>query len=133
MTVPDFSPDASVWLTAFYGFSPEDDGFLGFTDVNDRDRLFEQMGDRQLVCIYGASNPETDPKQVSQLLGILDVERERIDSWGRMSDKSKQRNLSKGYENKWRFALPVRRAWRTNHRLNVKHVFPRSYDRNHPA
>jgi|GEM_PF-1225360 len=117
-----------VWLTGFWGFSPEEEGILGFTDKRDRERLIGQIGERQLVCIYGAASPETDNKLVHHLLGVLEIERTPIDSWDKMSDTAKQRNIDLGRQEKWRFAMPVRRAWRTTRHLDVKQVFPQSYD-----
>lgn len=119
---------SSVWLTGFWGFAPEDEGILGFTDPNDRDRLLSMIDDRQLVCIYGASSPETDSKIVHHLLGVIEIERTSIDSWDKMSDSAKERNLRAGRGEKWRHAMPVRRAWRTKQTLDVKQVFPNSYD-----
>lgn len=119
---------SSVWLTGFWGFDPEEEGILGFTDPRDRDRLFSLIGERQLVCIYGAASPETDSKLVHHLLGVLEVERTPIDSWSKMSDAAKERNIRLGRQEKWRHAMPVRRAWRTNHTLDVNQVFPKSYD-----
>lgn len=119
---------SSVWLTGFWGFSPEEEGILGFTDPKDRDRLFSMIDERQLVCIYGAASPETDSKIVHHLLGVLEIEREPIDSWSKMSDDAKERNIRLGRQEKWRFAMPVRRAWRTSHTLDVKQVFSKSYD-----
>lgn len=117
-----------VWLTGFWGFSPEEEGILGFTDKGDRERLIGQIGELQLVCIYGAASPETDSKLVHHLLGVLEIERTPIDSWDKMSAAAKQRNIDLGRQDKWRFAMPVRRAWRTIRHLDVKQVFPRSYD-----
>ena len=119
---------SSVWLTGFWGFAPEEEGILGFTDPKDRDRLFSMIDDRQLVCIYGAASPETDSKIVHHLLGVLEVECTPIDSWEKMSESAKERNIRLGRQDKWRYAMPVRRAWRTNHTLDVKQVFPNSYD-----
>lgn len=119
---------SSVWLTGFWGFTPEEEGILGFTDPKDRDRLFSMIDERQLVCIYGAASPETDSKIVHHLLGVLEVERTPIDSWEKMSESAKERNIRLGRQEKWRYAMPVRRAWRTKHTLDVKQVFPNSYD-----
>ncbi|CUH45456.1 hypothetical protein [Ruegeria atlantica] len=125
---PALNADSSVWLTGFWGFSPEEEGILGFTDERDRDRLFAQVGERQLVTIYGAASPETDSNLVHHLLGVIEVERTKIDSWDKMSEEAKQQNINLGRQDKWRFAMPVRRAWRTKHTLDVKQVFPESYD-----
>ncbi len=119
---------SSVWLTGFWGFAPEEEGILGFTDPKDRDRLFSMIDYRQLVCIYGAASPETDSKIVHHLLGVLEVERTPIDSWKKMSESAKERNIRLGRQEKWRYAMPVRRAWRTKHTLDVKQVFRNSYD-----
>ena len=119
---------SSVWLTGFWGFNPEEEGILGFTDPGDRERLFRLIDERQLVCIYGAASPETDRRIVHHLLGVLDVERTPINSWDKMSDTAKKRNIALGRQEKWRNAMPVRRAWRTDHNLDVNQVFPKSYD-----
>jgi hypothetical protein len=124
----ELNSSSSVWLTGFWGFDPEEVGAMGFTDERDRDRLFQLIDKRQLVCIYGAASPETDRNIVHHLLGILEVERTPIDSWERMSEVAKKRNIELGRRNKWRFAMPVRRAWRTKHTLDVNQVFPHSYD-----
>ncbi|MEP2165121.1 MAG: hypothetical protein ABJI59_05655 [Nisaea sp.] len=121
---------SSVWLTGFWGFAPEEEGILGFTDPKDRDRLFSMIQERQLVCIYGAASPETDSKIVHHLLGVLEIERTPIDSWNKMSDVARERNIRLGRQEKWRHAMPARRAWRTSHNLDVKQVFPKSYDPN---
>lgn len=124
----EFDLNASVWLTGFWGFDPEEEGVLGFTDSRDRDRFISQIDERQLVCIYGAASPETDTRLVHHLLGVIDVERTPIDSWDKISETARQRNIDLGWRDKWRHAMPVRRAWRTKHTLDVKQVFPRSYD-----
>jgi len=126
--MPILDSSSSVWLTGFWGFDPEEEGILGFTDSRDRDRLFGLIDERQLVCIYGAASPETDSKLVHHLLGVLEVERIPIDSWEKMSETAKTRNIALGRQGKWRHAMPVRRAWRTNHTLDVNQVFPKSYD-----
>lgn len=123
-----FNSSSPVWLTGFWGFSPEDEGILGFTDHRDRDRLFRIIDEYQLVCVYGAASPETKRSSVHQLLGVLEVERIPVDSWDKMSETAKARNIALGRQDKWRHAMPVRRAWRTKHNLDVNQVLPRSYD-----
>lgn len=124
----NFDENSPVWLTGFWGFSPEDDGFLGYTDERDRNRfLGENGGKRRLVCIYGADSPETNQKLKKQLLGIIDVDCVPIDSWDKISEASKNRNIRAGWADKWRYAMPVRRAWRTHHQISVKDAFPESY------
>ena len=117
-----------IWLTGFWGFQPEDDGHLGFTAKNDRTRLFSTIESKQLICIYGTNSPETENKLKNQLLGMLEVERTEIDSWEKMSPASQKRNSELGREDKWRYAMPVRRAWRTNKQIDIRNVFSSSYD-----
>lgn len=118
-----------VWLTGFWGFSPEEDGVLGFTKKNDRARFLKDMGERQLVCVYGVVSPETAKSDERRLLGMLEVERTPIDSHSRMSPTSLRHAKEKGWQDKWRFAVPVRRAWRTNHNEHIDLLFPNSYDK----
>ena len=116
-----------IWLTGFWGFEPEEWGALGFTLENDRDRFRDLIPNQQMVCIYGASSGETSSDDVARLLGLILVENTPIDSWQRLSASAKKRNIEMG-ESKWRFALPVRRAWRTTRSIRIADVFPQSYD-----
>lgn len=123
-----FDENSLVWLTGFWGFSPEENGTLGFTEELDRTRFISMStNSRRLVCIYGASSPQTNPHFVHQLLGVIEVECIPIDAFSKMSDAEQALFKRAGWENKWRYAMPVRRAWRTNHTLSVRSVFPKSY------
>lgn len=124
----DLDTSSSVWLTSFWGFSPEEEGVVGFTEKADRSRFMSLIDERQLVCIYGASSPETAPRLRNQLLGLLEVERTPIDSFTKMSEAAKESSVKLGRDRKWRYAVPARRAWRTTHGLNVSQIFHESYD-----
>ena len=60
-----------MWLKAFWGFDPANDGYLGFTRPGDRDRFLEAALPGDLVLIYGADSPETDSQDRRQALGFL--------------------------------------------------------------
>lgn len=123
-----FDENSRVWLTGFWSFAPENEGTFGFTREKDRNGFFaESTEPHRLVCIYGTVSRETKSDLVHHLLGILEVECVPIDSQSKMSDAAKEQNVRLGCQDKWRFAMPVRRAWRTQHTLNVGSVFPRSY------
>lgn len=49
----------SIRLRSFYGFGPEEDGYLGWTDEASRDRMLELVEDGDLFLIYGAATAET--------------------------------------------------------------------------
>jgi hypothetical protein len=49
-----------IWLRSFYGFSPEDDGYIGWTEEGPRDRMLGLIEDGDLFVIYGASSAETE-------------------------------------------------------------------------
>jgi hypothetical protein len=38
-----------------------------------------------------------------------------------------RRKVESGWENRWTFAVPVRRAWRINRRIEVRHIAPHTY------
>jgi hypothetical protein len=63
-----------IWLRSFYGFSPEDDGYIGWTNEADRDRMLGLVSDGDLFMIYGASSSETAKAQRNRVLGFLQVQ-----------------------------------------------------------
>ena len=116
-----------VWLKAFWGFDPENEGYLGFTREGDRKTFLEHALPGDLVLIYGADAPETDAEDRRQALGFLEVEALPIPDRQRMSAEALRQKVEKGWENRWTFAVPVRRAWRINRRIEVRHIAPHTY------
>ncbi len=74
-----------VWLKAFWGFGPEEDGYLGFTRSADRQRLIDQWEPGDLVLIYGAGSANTDAKDRRQALGFLEIDPIPVTDQERMS------------------------------------------------
>ncbi|MCV3765100.1 hypothetical protein [Rhizobium sp. TRM95796] len=49
----------SIRLRSFYGFNPEEDGYIGWSEETARDRMLGQIVDGDLFLIYGATSSET--------------------------------------------------------------------------
>lgn len=120
--------DRQIWLRAFYGFDPENTGFIGFTNEADRETMFSRMRDGDLVLIYGAVDEITQPDAKSQALGFLEISLERCEARERMSDPAWAWRVEHGFENRWSHAIKVRRAWRINNRVHIQTVAPTSYN-----
>ena len=112
-----------VWLKAFWGFDPAEEGYLGFTRPGDRVRLIEewQLGD--LVLIYGADTPETEREDRRQPLGFLEIEPIEVTDVSRTSPTGRQRKIDMGWQHRWTNAVPVRRAWKVE-RGKVRNKIP---------
>lgn len=119
--------DRQIWLRAFYGFDPENTGFIGFTNEKDRETMFSRMRDGDLVLIYGAIDELTHSDAKSQALGFLEVELERCDARDRMSDQAWNWRVEQGFEDRWSHAIKVRRAWRIDNRVHIRTIAPASY------
>ena len=46
--------DRQIWVRAFYGFNPEEAGYIGFTHEAQREDMLTKMRDGDLALIYGA-------------------------------------------------------------------------------
>jgi hypothetical protein len=119
-----------VWLKAFWGFKPEDDGYIGFTKEAHRDRLLRDYRDGDLVLIYGADQAETARDDRRQLLGFLEVDPIPVTDKERSSPEGYRRKVENGWQDRWTYALPVRRAWRVNRRVEVGHLTGQTYQPN---
>ena len=102
----------SIWLRSFFGFSPEEDGYIGWTKEAGRDHVMGKIAAGDLMLIYGAGSGPTDPSQKLRILGFLQVDPVPIRDVDRASDKGMARKRENGWKEKWTYALPVRRAWR---------------------
>lgn len=118
-----------VWLKAFWGFDPGGDGYLGFTLESDRDRLISEWQPGDLVLIYGAASEETARENRRQALGFLEIDPVPTSDVARSSALAMKRKIDRGYRDRWTYAVPVKRAWRVERRIEVKYVAPDTYDR----
>lgn len=116
------------WLTAFWGFSPEHEGYYGFTLEGGRKRFLGEYQDGDLVIVYGADVANTTSIDRKQLLGILEVEPTPIWDTDKISESGMDEKKRLGKQDSWKFAVPVRRAWRIDQRLNVGSLLPDTYD-----
>jgi hypothetical protein len=122
-----------VWLRAFWGFGPEDGGYLGFTNEGNRDRFIREYRDGDLVLIYGADQDQTKPDQRRQLLGFLEVEPVPIKDTERSSEAERRRKLENGWQDRWTYAVPVRRAWRVTRRIEAHNLARTTFATHNPV
>ena len=120
-----------VWLRAFYGFGPEDQGYLGFTHEADRVAMMSRMRDGDLVLIYGATNELTDTDLKRQVLGFLEITLEECVDTDRMGPASIAWRKAQGFESRWNYGIKVRRAWCALNRVHVRNVAPNAYHNDH--
>lgn len=115
-----------IWLKAFWGFNPEQAGYLGFTLESVRNKLIAAYQEGDLVLIYGADVPETERRLRGQALGILEIEPLPTSDREWMSAEAISDKASKGWAERWTFAVPVKRAWRVSRRIAIQYAAPRT-------
>jgi hypothetical protein len=116
-----------IWLKAFWGFDPSSEGYLGFTRPGDMERFVGEARSGDLVLIYGADAPETDAIDRRQALGFLEIDPLPIRDRERISAEGLRRKIANGWQERWTYAVPVRRAWQVTRRIEVKHLAPNTY------
>lgn len=116
-----------IWLKAFWGFDPENEGYLGFTRLADRQHFLETARSRDKVLIYGATSDWTLREHRRQILGLLEVELEQTSAADRMTPEAWERRRSLGFEHRWSLGVFVRRAWRIERRIEIRHLAPVTY------
>ncbi|PYF02552.1 hypothetical protein BJ122_11151 [Rhodopseudomonas faecalis] len=116
-----------IWLRSFYGFSPEEDGYIGWTEEGPRDRMLGLIEDDDLFMIYGASSAETDKSHRHKVLGFLQVEARAIRDRDKASSVGMQRKRDNGWQDKWTYAIPVKRAWRVDEQILLERIAPTTY------
>lgn len=117
----------SIRLRSFYGFSPEEDGYLGWTDEASRDRMMALVEDGDLFMIYGAATAETSKNERHRVLGFLQVEARPVRDVDKASLLGLKRKRENGWTEKWCHALPVVRAWRVDEPMLLETIAPVTY------
>jgi hypothetical protein len=125
---PAAVPRRRVWLRAEYGFHPEDGGYLGFTREKNRARFIREYREGDLVLIYGADQNQTQRDQRRQLLGFLEVEPIPVSDAERASVADRQRKVENGWQDRWKYAVPARRAWRVNRKIEAHHLARHTFE-----
>lgn len=115
-----------VWITSFWGFDPENEGYLGFTYEGNRDWFLEHWREGDLILIYGANAEMTAPEKRHQALGFLEIEPTLIRDTDRMSEAGYHRKQENNWLDRWTFAFPVIRAAHVTRRISIDHVATRT-------
>ncbi len=123
-TLPD---GTQIWTRSFYGFSPEEDGYVGWTKASARDRYAARLNDGDLILIYGAVNAETAKAERSYVLGFVQVDTNPIRDNEKSSEVGMTRKRDAGHEGKWSEAIPIRRAWRAEEKMMIRRIAFNSY------
>lgn len=89
--------------------------------------MIRQAAPGDLVLIYGADGPETAAAQRRQALGLLQIDLDPIRDVDKSSPEAIQAKIDRGWRDRWTFALPVRRAWQIERRIEIRHVAPVTY------
>lgn len=122
-------PEPDVWLTSYYGFTPESWGLLGFTREWMRRDFLENSRPGALVVIYGAGGAH-DADERGRILGIQQQthirghKRDFVPAERWAVEESDQ-----GRRGKWDYALKASRAWRVTAetRPTVQEFAPLTY------
>lgn len=112
----------TIWLRSFFGFSPEEDGYVGWSQEANRKHVLSKASSGDLMMIYGAGSVSTSSSDILRVLGFLQIETKPIRDVDKASEKGIQRKRDNGWQDKWTFALPVRRAWRVTQPLRLDQV-----------
>lgn len=111
-----------VWITSFWGFDPENEGYLGFTYEGNRTWFLDQWQEGDLILIYGADTAITAPEKRHQALGFLEIDPTPIRDTERMSAIGLQRKTDNDWLNRWTQAFPVIRAAEVTRRISIDHI-----------
>lgn len=117
----------NIWLRSFYGFGPEEDGYIGWTKVAGRDHMLNKMQSGDLIMVYGAGTSETRASERLRILGFLQVDAVPIRDVDKASEVGMRRKQDNDWLGQWSYALPVRRAWRADESILLERIAPTTY------
>lgn len=117
----------NMWIRSFYGFSPQEDGYVGWSQETGRDHLLKQIKDGDLILIYGAGAKETKKVLRSHVLGFVQVDARKIRDTDKSSKAGLESKAEKGWADKWTYGIPVRRAWRVDEKVMISQIAFETY------
>ncbi len=122
-----YTEPPNVWLTSFYGFGPEEWGFLGFSDDRRLRTFIDGSQPGVLVVIYAAGQAASE--DLGQIIGVLQCSHQQGTAQQFMAPaawQSKQSDPTSA--RKWNFAIKATRAWRVTpeSRLTIREFAPQA-------
>lgn len=117
----------SIRTKSFYGFNPEEEGYVGWTRERDREAYLAKVKTGDIIMIYGASTSKTERSLRSYVLGFLEVDATQIRDFDKASPDILAKRKGTDDEGKWTYAIPVRRAWRAEEKVLISTIAPKSY------
>jgi len=128
--------DRNVWLTSFYGFSPENWGCINFTREGDRSNFIKESKPGDLVAIYMTGkmlHGEASVDPCGKVLGVYEINHTCGDKWKYIHPCHKEWMNKEGIADyRWRYAVQATRAWKIVQPIHVKELFPNTYKNNNP-
>lgn len=109
----DIVGDREVWLTSFWGYSPESWGCIGFTEEVDRDAFLRKAPDGCLIAIYVTGNrarPDGIPMK-GKVVGLMELSRKTGIVQDFISAEEVEFLRTEIENGKWRYSVQARRAW----------------------
>lgn len=101
----------NVWLTSYYGFTPESWGMLGFTNENDRSYFLRESRPGALVVIYGVGD-EIPEDERGRILGIQQVSHETGDAEQFISGAQwRRKQANTDTRGRWNYGVRATKAW----------------------
>jgi hypothetical protein len=113
-----------IFVTGMWGFNPENEGYVGFSHASVRDRYVSDYQPGDLMVIVGQRGEFSVPGDVGRVLGLVDLEPRPIEEQERFAEGFYERKVERFGPDRWRYALPIRRAWVMSSAIKAKHLAP---------
>ncbi|MBX9614460.1 MAG: hypothetical protein K2X25_02580 [Caulobacteraceae bacterium] len=108
----------NVWLTSFYGFRPEEWGFLGFSDPKMHASFINRSKPGVLVVVYGG--PKAKPEERGRVIGIQQCSHQSGTARQFMAPAAwAQKEQDPERDRRWDHAVKATRAWRVTPETQV--------------
>lgn len=117
----------TIYVTGMWGFEPAEDGYVGFTSENTRDRLVEVYRPGDLMVIVGQNSEFTAAGDVGRMLGLVELAPRPILDHERASAERYAAKVKQWGAEKWRFGLPIAKAWLFRQAVKASSVLPETY------
>lgn len=107
-----------------WGFSPDVHGYVGFTNPGPRERYIQLCQPGDLMLVIGQNGETADPRDVGRMLGLVELIPEPRDERECMSAEAYREKVARFGAARWRYAMPVKRAWKITREVKARTIAP---------
>lgn len=114
----------AIHVTGMWGYTPDIHGYVGFSQEWPRKKYLSHARAGDLMVIIGQNGETADARDVGRMLGLVELDPRPVEEAECMSAEAYREKVAQWGTDRWRYAMPVIRAWKFTNEVKAAAIMP---------